>query len=258
MATGSSPTTVIRYGQPPGADTSAPSNLPGYPPPGPSMSGALPGNWQPTKISGTGPPGQPYSRPVRVYSPQEIPTNIKTARLSVEHGLKELISLQQRRSQLEGVAFLDQFRLQSAHVLGDLDALRGEVSDMISAAERHRWRRWLLGGLAAVLVPAVRAMWKRPQHDSESSNSTEYAFQKSKSLITRILGAVRSSFGGLASVTFFVFAVLYVFQNEVSLRVAKTVSKRLKRLYAKVERGEQEITQADLKLLRGWRWRILL
>lgn len=111
---------------------------------------------------------------------------------------------------------------------------------------------------SAVLVPAVRAIWKRPQHDSESSNSTEYAFRKSKSLITRILGAVRSSFGGLASVTFFVFAVLYVFQNEVSLRVAKTVSKRLKRLHAKVERGDQEITQADLKLLRGWRWRILL
>lgn len=111
---------------------------------------------------------------------------------------------------------------------------------------------------SAVLIPAVRAIWRRPRHDSESSNSTEYAFRKSKSLITRILGAVRSSFGGLASVTFFVFAALYVFQNEVSLRVAKTVSKRLRKLQAKVERGDQEITQADLKLLRGWRWRILL
>lgn len=109
-----------------------------------------------------------------------------------------------------------------------------------------------------MLIPAVRAIWKRPQHDSKSSNCTEYAFQKSKSLITRILGAVRSSFGGLASVAFFVFAVLYVFQNEVSLRVAKTVSKRLRKLHAKVERGDQEVTQADLKLLRGWRWRILL
>lgn len=83
-----------------------------------------------------------------MYSPQEIPTNIKTARLSVEHGLKELISLQQRRPQLGGVAFLDQFRLQSANVLGDLNALRGEVSDIVGAAERHRWRKWLLGGLA--------------------------------------------------------------------------------------------------------------
>lgn len=109
-----------------------------------------------------------------------------------------------------------------------------------------------------MIIPAVKAIWKRPQHDGESSNTTEYAFLKSKSLIARILNAVRSSFGGLASVTFFVFAVLYVFQNEVSLRVAKTVAKRLKRLHAKVERGDQEITQADLKMLRGWRWRILL
>lgn len=109
-----------------------------------------------------------------------------------------------------------------------------------------------------MIIPAVKAIWKRPQHDGESSNKTEYAFLKSKSLIARILNAVRSSFGGLASVTFFVFAVLYVFQNEVTLRVAKTVAKRLKRLHAKVERGDQEITQADLKMLRGWRWRILL
>lgn len=104
----------------------------------------------------------------------------------------------------------------------------------------------------------MKALWNRPQHDSESSNKTEYAFLRSKSLIARILSAVRSGFGGLASVTFFVFAVLYVFQNEVSLRVARTMSKRLKRLHAKVERGDQEITQADLKTLRGWRWRILL
>ncbi|KAK2614605.1 hypothetical protein N8I77_001414 [Diaporthe amygdali] len=257
MATEASPVTVIRYNQPPG-ETSAPSIQPGFPPPKPSMTGALPDTWQPTKVAGTGRPGQPFSKPVRVYSPQEIPANIKTARSSVEYGLKELINLQQRRSQIDGIAFLDQFRLQSANVLGDLNALRGELSDIIQAAERHRWRKWLLGGLAAVLIPAVRAIWKRPQHDSKSSNSTEYAFRKSKSLITRILSTVRSTFGGLASVTFFVFAVLYVFQNEVSLRVAKTVSKRLKRLHTKVERGDQVITENDLKLLRGWRWRVLL
>ena len=149
MATASSPTTVIRYEQPPGAaEASASSNLPGYPPGGPSMSGALPDNWQPTKVTDPGRPGRTFSIPVRVYSPQEIPANIKTARLSVEHGLKELISLQQRRFETDGVAFLDQFRSQSANVLGDLNALRGEVSDIIKAAERHRWRKWLLGGLA--------------------------------------------------------------------------------------------------------------
>jgi hypothetical protein len=112
------------------------------------MSGALPDNWQPTKVTDPGRPARTFSIPVRVYSPQEIPANIKTARLSVEHGLKELISFQQRRFQIDAVAFLDQFQSQSANVLGDLNALRGEVSDIIKAAERHRWRKWLLGGLA--------------------------------------------------------------------------------------------------------------
>jgi hypothetical protein len=63
---------------------------------------------------------------------------------------------------------------------------------------------------------------------------------------------------GLASMAFFVFAVLYVFQNEVALRVAKTVSRRLKRLSAKVERGDEEISEKDMELLKGWRWRVLL
>jgi cob(I)alamin adenosyltransferase len=51
--------------------------------------------------------------------------------------------------------------------------------------------------------------------------------------------------------------VLYVFQNEVALRVARTVARRLKRLEAKVEEGREELTEADVKLLQGWRWRVL-
>lgn len=100
-------------------------------------------------------------------------------------------------------------------------------------------------------------MWRRPYDDVESSNDTEYAFKRSKSLISRILGSVQG-FGKLASFTFFIFAVVYVFQNEVSLRVARTVSKRLKRLTSKLERGDEVVTEADMRLLRGWRWRILL
>ena len=57
---------------------------------------------------------------------------------------------------------------------------------------------------------------------------------------------------------FFVFAVMYVFQNEVSLRVARTLSRRVKRLVAKVEEGREDLTDADVKLLQGWRWRILM
>lgn len=62
----------------------------------------------------------------------------------------------------------------------------------------------------------------------------------------------------MAAVAFFVFAVLYVFQNEVSLRVGKTLAKRLKRLSAKLESGRDDIDENDMKLLSGWRWRVLL
>jgi len=76
-------------------------------------------------------------------------------------------------------------------------------------------------------------------------------------MIARILDSTKGK-GGLVSVAFFVFAVLYVFQNEVSLRVAKTVAKRLKRLSNKVERGEEDVDEKDMELLQGWRWRVLL
>lgn len=52
--------------------------------------------------------------------------------------------------------------------------------------------------------------------------------------------------------------MLLIFQNEVSLRVAKTVQKRLRKLTARIERGDVDIDEKDLKLLDGWRWRILL
>lgn len=57
---------------------------------------------------------------------------------------------------------------------------------------------------------------------------------------------------------FFVFSVLYVFQNEVSLRVAKTVQKRVKKLVGRFERGDADLDEKDMKLLEGWRWRVLL
>lgn len=76
-------------------------------------------------------------------------------------------------------------------------------------------------------------------------------------MLARIKDSVlgRNSF---ASIAFFVFAVLYIFSNEVSLMVAKTVSKRLKRLGAKIERGDVEVVDSDMKLLEGWRWRVLM
>jgi hypothetical protein len=42
------------------------------------------------------------------------------------------------------------------------------------------------------------------------------------------------------------------------MRVGRAVQKRVKRLLAKVEAGSEEITEDDLKLLKGWRWRVLV
>jgi hypothetical protein len=109
---------------------------------------------------------------------------------------------------------------------------------------------------SAAIIPAVRKVFRRSA-DDEAANDTEYAFRKSKSLIARILDSTHGK-SGLASVAFFVLAVLYVFQSEVSLRVARTVSKRLKKLAAKVERGDEGVGEEDMKTLSGWRWRVLL
>ena len=120
----------------------------------------------------------------------------------------------------------------------------------------------------AIFIPLVKSFFRPStvdkgaharEHKGKSKhnkhfNRTEYAFRKSKSLIDRILTQARRP--GLASLSFLVFAVLYVFTNEVSLRAAKTVSRRLKRLTSKVERG-RELGEEDFKGLQGWRWGVL-
>ena len=91
-----------------------------------------------------------------------------------------------------------------------------------------------------------------------ASNDTEFAFQKAQHFLARIRDGLLGK-GGFAQIAFFVFAVLYVFSNEVMLRVARTVQKRIRKLVGKIERGEEG---ADIdssgELLEGWRWRILL
>lgn len=86
---------------------------------------------------------------------------------------------------------------------------------------------------------------------------TEHAFARSKEILSRIKDSVFGK-GGFATMTFLVFGVLYIFSNEVSIIVAKTMSKRLKRLTTKLERGDDQVTEKDLKVLEGWRWRVLL
>lgn len=112
---------------------------------------------------------------------------------------------------------------------------------------------------STAFIPAIRKIFRRgSDEESEvSTNDTEYAFRKSKGLLSRIKNSLLGS-GGLASIAFFVFAVLYVFQNEVTLRVAKTLQKRIKRLRERIEDGGADVNDKDVKLLDGWRWRVLL
>jgi hypothetical protein len=103
----------------------------------------------------------------------------------------------------------------------------------------------------------VSRFFRRPADDEQSSNDTEYAFQRSKSLIRRILDNIRNN-SALASMAVLVLSVMYVFQAEVSLRVARTVSRRLKRLIARIEIGDELIVDKDMDLFGGWRWRVLM
>lgn len=185
-------------------------------------------------------------------------TNIQTIKSACEISLGDYIELQKRQQRrYDDPKVQDLLRAQYGYVVSDLQTLRREVAVLVKEAESHRWRKWLLGGLVASFIPIIRKIFRRSAHDRES-NDTEHAYQRSRSLVSRILDTVRHGGGKFASIASIVLAVLYVFQNEVSLRVARTVSKRLKRLSNKIERGEGDMVEKDLDVLKGWRWRVLL
>ncbi|KAI0403788.1 hypothetical protein F4802DRAFT_598791 [Xylaria palmicola] len=230
--------------------------------PGPAMATAPPdmaAHFQPP------PPPPPQFEPQQQQQQAEpvvtspfVGTDLPTLKTACGISLREYATLQKQGRAGPGY---ERLRAQGALAASDLRALRSEVAALLKRAEAGRWRKWLLGGLIAAIIPAVRRLFRRPADDRVSSNDTEHAFRKSKSLVTRILDSVRSGGGGrwrLASVAGFVLAVLYVFQGEVALRVARTVARRLRRLVAKVEDGVEDVDEADLKVLNGWRWRVLL
>ncbi|KAL2129742.1 hypothetical protein VTI74DRAFT_7389 [Chaetomium olivicolor] len=203
--------------------------------------------------------------------------SLSDARSNTAAALKEYIALARQRWMVNGVggpgsgvvngsgkppgmnqAAVDveqRLRVQGEIVLDGLRRLREDVEGLVGKAEGQRWRRFAVGGAIASFIPLVKKLFRRPKDEDESVNRTEYAFKKSRSLVSRILASTHRP--GLGTLAFFMFAVLYVFQNEVSLRVARTVSKRLKRLASKVEEGREELTEEDVRMLQGWRWRVL-
>ncbi|PTB67619.1 hypothetical protein BBK36DRAFT_1135092 [Trichoderma citrinoviride] len=206
-------------------------------------------------------PMQQLQSPYRPAVPQGL--GMEDVKASCQRNLKHLIYLQNQRRAFgyssQAVDLEWQIRSQTGVLIGELRTLQDEVRRMVKNAKNHRWRRWLFGGILATFIPAVRKLFRRGTDADSlvSSNNTEYAFRKSKGLLQRIKDSVLGH-GHLASIAFFVFSVLYVFQNEVTLRVAKTVQKRLKKLSQRLEYSSQEIEERDLKTLEGWRWRVIL
>lgn len=88
-------------------------------------------------------------------------------------------------------------------------------------------------------------------------NETEYAFWESKSLAASLLHGARRYGSRIAAVVMFILGALYAFQNEVVLAAARTVMRRLKVLSKKVEEGNVELSDKDLDVLTGWRWRVI-
>ncbi|KAF4966863.1 hypothetical protein FZEAL_10602 [Fusarium zealandicum] len=200
-------------------------------------------------------------------APTMAPTtlqDLQALKTNCQFGLREFLSLQrQRRSGDSPMSAYDldtRIRTQSTVILSDLRTLQSEVRGIGKEAESHRWRRWIIGGAIATFIPFIRRFWRRNDDDVESgasANDTEYAFRKSKGLLEHIKSAILGR-GRFAKLAFVVFAVLFVFSNEVSVRVARTTQKRLKKLCARIEQGDSDFDDKDMKVLEGWRWRILL
>lgn len=269
-----------------GPQTSQPYNPQDYPPIS-SAPGPLPG----PGVSATGLPLRPVSdpnlltdktkmasnvpgggltdvmRPNAQIAPTVAPSSLRELqglKTNCQFGLREFLSLQRQRK--SGEVTMSSYELDvrlrdtTYTLLSDLKVLQGEVRGIAKEAENHRWRRWIIGGAIATFIPIIRRFFKRnnDEESQTSANDTEYAFRRSKGLLEHIKDSVLGGTGYLAKLSFFVFAVLYVFSNEVSIRVARTVNKRLKKLCARIEAGDTDIEEKDMKVLEGWRWRVLL
>jgi hypothetical protein len=83
--------------------------------------------------------------PLALASPTK--SDLRNLKSSSEFSLREYMSLQHRRYATDEPGFEERLRLQAATALADLRALRKQVSTLVRAAESHRWRRWLVGGI---------------------------------------------------------------------------------------------------------------
>ncbi|RCI08986.1 hypothetical protein L249_5016 [Ophiocordyceps polyrhachis-furcata BCC 54312] len=219
--------------------------------------------------------------------PRAQAPSMASIKASCHAGLHELARLQDSRRLHDGSASAYELEClisgQSQVVISQLRSLEACVRRLAREAEAQRWRRWLLAGALHVppfflpsdektngasrersaLIPTIRAIFRRRRrrhqnyHPAEDSrtNDTEHAFRRSLTLMARIRNGVLGRGGYVASVAMFVLGLLVVFRNEVLLRVARTVYRRLRRLCEALEGGVDEDGLVDGQVLEGWRWR---
>ncbi|KAG5963519.1 hypothetical protein E4U58_003537 [Claviceps cyperi] len=256
----------------------SPSNVPYVqPPPGPQIYFSQPGpgqflsshpapeSYMPNQLE----PGSTANNPTipgRTLTPTALPVplDVHNLKANTQFHLREYLGLRQKIRQGDdgsqaAYALESRLRTEAGMVLGELSTLQAEVRALAKSAQDSRWSRFFMGGAIAALIPAVRQIFRRGSDEDShvSSNDTEYAFRRSKGLLSGIKRAILGG-GAFAKIAMFVFAVFYVFQNEVTIRVARTLNKRLKGLTERVERGDEDISEADLRIFDGWRWRVVL
>ena len=79
--------------------------------------------------------------------------NIRNINVNCRYGLREYLSLRKKLTLPEGpgstsnLELENRLRHQSGILMGDLNILQAEVRALAKAAQNHRWRRWLVGGL---------------------------------------------------------------------------------------------------------------
>ncbi|KAM3483858.1 hypothetical protein MY8738_002755 [Beauveria namnaoensis] len=150
------------------------------------------------------PPTEPMMMTPGPYMQEPEALDIDTLRQSCQYNLRGYLALKQEYRRYGGSASDGRLQSQTDLVLSDLLGLQMEVRNLAREAQNHRWRKWLMGGIFASFVPLVRRIFRRSNDEDSkvASNDTEYAFQRSRSILARIKDSV-FGVGRLASIGFF-------------------------------------------------------
>ncbi|KAH7136391.1 hypothetical protein EDB81DRAFT_802066 [Dactylonectria macrodidyma] len=147
---------------------------------------------------------------------------------------------------------------QSEIVLENLRPLEKEVANIGKEAEANRLRNWGVGGGIASFSSWVAPWVANALFPADAvSQWTEHALDRSSHLLIRNLERARSRCKSATTFALVAFAVCFVLQNELVIRVSRSISFRLSSLYTGVESREQRAVDANSDELDGWRWKLL-